>query len=130
MSKIIMPQGDRKFWVYENQAPGKFLLLDFSNFGMDKGVIVHWQSKPEPYREWGLYDATKDSYTSAPDYSIAPGLSTQPLTLPDGWGYVPSAVMYFPDAEVVIAEDGSVSIGPASVVQPQAEVEAANSYQI
>lgn len=128
--KMIFPQGDRKFQVYENQAPGKFLNLDFANFGVDKGVIVHWQSKPEPYREWGLYDAAKDSYVSAADYSIAPGLTVQPLTLPDGWGYVPSAVMYFPDAEVRVAEDGSVSIAIASIQPQQNNDDVALSYQI
>jgi hypothetical protein len=128
--KIIMSQGDRKFVVYENQAPGQFLNLDFANFGVDKGVIVHWQSKPAPYREWGLYDATSDSYISCPDYSIAPGLSAQPLTLPDGWNYVPSAVMYFPDAEVKIASDGAVSIEPVSIESQPDNQEPISSYQI
>jgi hypothetical protein len=127
--KIIMPQGDRKFMIYENQAPGQFLNLNFATFGVEKGVIVHWQSKPAPYREWGLYDANSDRYISCPDYSVSTGLSAQPLTLPDGWGYVPSAVMYFPDAEVKVAEDGSVSIDLVSI-QPQKNDDEALSYQI
>lgn len=111
MVKIVMPQGDRKFVVYENQAPGQFLNLDFSTFGVDKGVIVHWQSKPVGYREWGLYDAAKDTYTSCPHFAIAPSVKATAIELPDGWGYVPSAVLHF-DGEVVIGEDGLSAIEP------------------
>lgn len=114
--KIIMPQGDRKFIVYENQAPGQFLYLDFAPFGVDRGVIIHWQSKPVGYREWGLYDAEADTYTSCPHFEVALGLNAQALELPDGWGYVPSAVMHYPNAMVAIAEDNLVSIQPVVTV--------------
>ncbi|MGL5875046.1 MAG: hypothetical protein ACRC2R_22230 [Xenococcaceae cyanobacterium] len=115
MVKIVMPQGDRKFILYENQAPGQFLNLDFSTFGVDKGVIVHWQSKPAPYREWGLYDASADTYTSCPHFSIADGVKANAIQLPNGWGYVPSAVLHF-DGEVKVGEDGSIAIAPLQPV--------------
>jgi hypothetical protein len=121
MAKIIMPQGDRKFIVYENQVPGQFLHLDFAPFGVTSGVIVHWQAKPVGYREWGLYDASFDSYTSCPHFEIAPGLNTIALELPDGWGYVPSAVIYYPNA-VVVAEETQITLQPAiSIPVPEPE---------
>ncbi len=130
MAKIIWTIGDRKWVVYENQVPGQFLNLDFATFGVTQGVIVHWQSKPAPYREWGLYDATSDSYTSTPHFEVAPGLNTHAVELPDGWGYVPSAIFHYPNATVVVAEDGSVSIQPAVFTPTPAEPEPTPEYQI
>ncbi|MGL5876953.1 MAG: hypothetical protein ACRC2V_04095, partial [Xenococcaceae cyanobacterium] len=68
-----------------------------------------------PYREWGLYDASADTYTSCPHFSIADGVKANAIELPDGWGYVPSAVLHF-DGEVEVGSDGSIAIAPLQPV--------------
>ncbi len=112
--KMIFSSGDRKFQIYENQVPGQFLDLDFALFGVDRGVLVHWQSKPAPDREWGLYDAAQNSYFSCLDFAVTPGLDSKPLSLLDGWGYVPSALIWYPTATVVQNPDSlEFSLQPA-----------------
>ncbi len=105
---------------------GVKLTVNFANFvsqyQVDNGIIIHWQSKPVGYREWGLYDVAKNEYISTPHFAIAPGLSAYGLELDDFGGYVPSAVLYYPNASVVVDENGLVSVAPVTAPTPEYQI--------
>jgi hypothetical protein len=115
MAKIAQPNGKRKFTLWEMEV-GISFNLDFSpfvdRFGLISGLILHWQSKPTGYREWGVYDIINDIYASCPHFETDGAVNITPLEMDDKGGFVPSAVIYFPDGEILETnEDRSVLIG-------------------
>lgn len=124
MSKLVTWNVKGKFTLWEMEVGINFN-LDFSTFvsrfNLTTGLILHWQSKPPGYREWGIYDIVNDSYLSCPHFEPDGNVNITPLELDDKSGFVPSAVIYFPDGKISqVNEDNSVIIGKATYIpQPQ-----------
>lgn len=106
-----------KFKLTWKDFPELDLELNFNPFlklnNLNKGIIVHWQSKPRSDkkrqgRTWGIYSLALDEYFSQTSENIPffKAGRCQFLEISEGrHSSVPTAVVYFPDLLVEKSEN-------------------------
>ena len=69
LMKRIIKLDKGKFRIHTPEAPEVPLMLDFipiiEQFGLSGDFcLIHWQARPKPWRQWGVYESYSDSYVS------------------------------------------------------------------
>lgn len=97
--KTIQHISKAKFKISTPSVPNSELLLDFNPIIDEFKLVgnfylIHWQARPKGHREWGIYSAKDDTYTSSVSFPPAYGKVDLKM-LDDPAKSIPSAVVVF-----------------------------------
>ena len=102
MTKLINQKGKALFQLTTENVARSQIILDFNplirSFNLSGNFcLLHWQSRPRGYRQWGIYSSRQDLYFSVVDFFC--GLPSRSLQIDDQkFAALPSAVIYYPNS--------------------------------